>query len=188
MSAHPKHPLHKIYESGAETIDLQACKGMTSRPDVFQAAVERLKAAEREKERDVARILKQWNEFCRRLYDTLWHFRVATSQRNLPVAITDPPRMSIVVPSDAVPVWREAEVIRLMDFVRSAFAVYAPTDHFPLAFTEPDARTIIIPPRRISFDTASRILSIYTAAGFERMLKQILWDTERLRIVTVGKT
>ena len=74
-----------------------------------------------------------------------------------------------------------------MGVVRSAFAGYAPTDRFPLAFTEPDARTIIIPPRRVSFDTASRVLSIYTTEGFQRMLKQILWDTERLRIATVGK-
>ena len=98
MSAHPKHPLRKIYESGAEPVDLQACKGMTSRPDAFQAAVERLEAAEREKERAAARILKQWKErqqkFCKRLYDTLWHFRVTTSQLNLPFAVTDPPRMS----------------------------------------------------------------------------------------------
>jgi hypothetical protein len=84
MSAHSKHPLSKIYESGAEPIDLQARKGMTSRPDAFQAEVERLEAVEREKEREEARILRAWKErqqkFCKQFYETLYYFRVAISQ------------------------------------------------------------------------------------------------------------
>jgi hypothetical protein len=109
-------------------------------------------------------------------------FGIGLSNPLLPFAISDPNRLIIVVPSDAIAVWSEAELISLMDVVRSALSAYSPSDYFPLAFVDGSTGKIIIPPRRISFDSAIRVLCVYTADGFETVLKRVLWNDERLRI------
>jgi len=184
-----QHPLNKLYESGAEPVNGQACKGMTRRAGPSN----QFEDQQREAARQAARSQKKWaqnhRDFRLEIYRLLRYFRIDLSLPRLPYGIRDSQTVEVLVAPDCVPVWSESEMFDLSDKLRQAFGRYPASDRFPFAFIDSETGIDLVSTGAISFDTAIRVLRIrassrawFSAGGYRSLLEQFFWEVGGIRI------
>ena len=160
-----KHPMGKIFESGADPIDRQAHKGMTNRPgNALDHAVDRIEAQAREKKRREARFEKHCKDlqqkFRKQLYSCVYDFRDISGRCRLPFAIHDPTAGVTLVPPDC-------NMLNLIDDVHQAFKRSKVSDVFPFTILDAETAQELVPAFTIPLSTATRILQLRTFRTFQ---------------------
>jgi hypothetical protein len=178
-----KHPLNKIFESGAEPINSTARNGMTNRPDAFGRFVERLDAEQLEIERQKDRLAKEYKNQYEKFIDQLsWWLRYYpdTGKTSLPFTLVDPTTKKTLLSCEEDASWSEVERDRPLQHIRHAFRDHPPTEKFPLIIMDAKKGIELAGPTTLLMKNAIYIFREPIGSDFRAAVRDVIRRQERL--------
>jgi hypothetical protein len=172
-----KHPLRKIFESGADPVDRRSSYGMTNRPNAIDRAVENLEAHQQETARQNVRLAKEYKKEHIRFIDQLqWWLNSypKTGETRLPFSIVDPQTKTTIIPSEGITRWSERDINQLISQLRQAFASHQPSRRFPFSILDSATGHELAGPTTLLMKTAVYILHCPMRDNFRNSVKDVL--------------